>query len=340
MERGMIRQAAGSYDASSKDFIEAFNILDKMASLSVTKDTGSMVVNDTVQDYRGAPFERTLLHAFTAKNHLAQANWENAAVEARRIINSLSPEQKADYPDDAYSRYVAGFCLEMVNDDSNAALEYRKADSVSSHVHVDDKSGRLSAKTMATDTNAPASVVSEPVDTATWPSELVCFILAGRSTRGGDYRGSRMGGGEVYAEIYHEGTKLGRSYALADTVDLAFTTQQKEAVKKMIKTAARVAAKETIAYQVEQNDALLGALVRLVLINLLEQPDMRCWETLPRWLEVARVPCPPGLKEFDVAFMTSSGVETSRIHVSQPLKMRRNTYVSFCRDIVPKAATP
>ena len=78
--------------------------------------------------------ERTLLHAFTAKNHLAQANFENAAVEARRIIESLTPEKKGDYPDDAYSRYMAGFCLEMMDDRSNAELEYRKADSVSTRL--------------------------------------------------------------------------------------------------------------------------------------------------------------------------------------------------------------
>jgi len=342
MERGTIRQAEGHYAASSKDFIEAFDLLDKMAAVSVTKDTGSLVINDSVQDFKGTPFERTLLHTFTAQNHLAQANWVDAAVEARRTIISLSPEQKSDYPDDAYSRYMAGFCLEMIDDDSNAALQYREADKISSTVHVDDKTGRLSSKSISTDSNAPAATVSAPVDTSPWPQELVCFVMTGRSPRGSDLQDGhrRVADAVTYAEIQHEGKVLGRSYTLADTVDLAFTTEQKEAVRKMIKTAARVAAKETISYQVEQNDALLGALVRLVLIGMLEQPDLRRWETLPRYLQVARVPCPAGLKEFDVVFKSSDGIETGRQHVTNPITKRRNIYVSICRDIVPKAAGP
>ncbi|MFH0907252.1 MAG: hypothetical protein V1929_00615 [bacterium] len=342
MERGTIRQAEGHYEKSSKDFIEAFDILDRMAAVSVTKDTGSMVINDTVQDFKGAPFERTLLHTFTAKNHLAQANWVNAAVEARRIIISLAPEQKSDYPDDAYSRYMAGFCLEMIDDDSNAALQYREADEISSVVHVDDRTGRLSSKTKSTDTNAPSAFVNDPIDTFPWAQELVCFVMTGRSPRGSDLQQGHRWAADTasFAEIRHEGQVLGRSYTLADTVDLAFTTEQKEAVRKMIKTAARVAAKETIAHQVEQNDELLGALVRLVLIGMLEQPDLRRWETLPRYLQVARVPCPPDLKEFDVVFKSSNGGETGRQHITNPITHRRRMYVSFCRDIMPKRTSP
>ena len=342
MERGTVRQAAGNYEASSKDFIEAFDLLDKMAAISVTKDTGSLVINDTVQEFKGTPFERTLLHTFTAQNHLALANWVNAAVEARRTIISLSPEQKADYPDDAYSRYMAGFCLEMIDDKSNAGLQYREADKISSTVHVDDRTGRLSAKTVSSGTNALGEVVSDPVDSSPWPQELVCFVMTGRSPRGSDLQDGhrRVADLATYAEIQHEGKVLGRSFTLADTVDLAFTTEQKEAVRKMIKSAARVATKETIASQVEQNDALLGALVRLVLIGMLEQPDLRRWETLPRYLQVARVPCPAGLKEFDIVFKSSDGLETGRQHVTNPITKRRNIYVSICRDIQPKAATP
>lgn len=338
MERGMVRQASGKYADSSSDFIAAFDLLEKMTTISVTEDTASMVINDSVQDFRGAPYERTLLHAFTAKNHLAVANFENAAVEARRIINSLSPEAKGDYPDDAYSRYMAGFCLEMIDDRSNASLQYRKADELTSMTKIDDRTGRLALKERDDSVTNAVVFTAPPIDTAPWANELVCFILAGRSPHGETVY-KPYSGSETHAEIQHQGKVLGRSYILTDTVDLAFTTEQKEALRKMVKTAARIAAKEAIAYQVEQNDELLGALVRLILIGILEQPDVRRWETLPRWLEVARVPCPPDLKEFDVVYKNAHGVETRRIHVTQPIARRRNTYVSFCRDIVPKQAS-
>jgi len=47
----------------------------------------------------------------------------------------------------------------------------------------------------------------------------------------------------MYAEIYHRGT-AGRSYNLADTASLAFTTDQVEAARKVAKTVSRVVLKE------------------------------------------------------------------------------------------------
>ena len=83
MERGMIRQAAGDYERSAADFIEASDNLEQLETYSLSKGGASLVVNDNVQDYRGAPFERTLLHAFAAADHLAMGHWDDAGVEAR-----------------------------------------------------------------------------------------------------------------------------------------------------------------------------------------------------------------------------------------------------------------
>lgn len=278
-----------------------------------------MVINDSVQNYRGTPYERTLLHAFAATDHLALSDWESAAVEARRILISLDPGARGDYPDVAYARYMAGLCLQLIDDDSNAALQFRKAAEVATAVPIDDRTGRLGP---------------EAAQSGTWPAELVCFVQIGATPRG-DTTWKDRGTPEktMYAEIVHDGKVLGRSYNLSDTVELGFTTAQKQAVKKAVKSAARIAAKETIAYQVGHDNALMGELVRLVLIGLLEQPDTRRWETMPRWLQVARVPCPPDLKSFDVIFKTSSGVTTRTVTVTQPLGRRRNTFVSFCRDL-------
>ena len=117
-------------------------------------------------------------------------------------------------------------------------------------------------------------------------------------------------------------------------MDLAFTTQQIEALRTAVKTVSRVAAKESVAVVLEQNDqALLGALVRFILIGLLEQPDLRRWETLPRWLQVARVDCPPDIDEFDLVIRTIAGQEVRRLQIRQPLVRRRNILVSLFRDL-------
>jgi hypothetical protein len=333
MERGMIRQARGDYSGSIRDFLSASDLIEYFRTYSVSKGAGSLVVNDTVQDFSGAPFERSLLHAFTAKNYLATGKWDDAAVEARRIIEVLDPDMLGDYPEDAYSRYMAGFCLEMIDDDSNAALQYRKADALLAHVAINDQTGLLSVKT----TNAAPETVEQerprsPGDLP--PTELVCFVLSGRAPSGWDSVDGHVNTpSNVYAEIFCRGSYLGRSYTLADTMDLAFTTDQIEAARKAVKAATRIAVKEGIAQAVESDDELLGGLVRAILIDLLERPDFRRWETLPRWLGVARVSCPQDLADFDVVFKTPSGAFARTVHVTEPIMRRRNTFVSFCRDL-------
>ena len=343
MERGTVRLFTGRYLNSAKDYVAASDQLDKLETYSVSKGTASWVVNDSVEDFRGAPYERTLLHAFTAKDHLAMANWDDAAVEARRIIKTLDPAVRGDYPEDAYSRYMAGFCLEMIDDDSNAAIQYQKASARLSGIRVDAHTGHIiPAPDKLADTNSAGGFTEPaPSNEKPWPHELVCFVLLGRSAAGSDAWEQDWNPGQpMYAEIYCKGELLGRSYNLADTVELAFTTDQIEAVRKMIKTVGRVIVKEAIADSLESNNnELLGELVRFVLIDLLERPDVRRWETLPRWLQVARVPCPPDIRSFDVVLKTSNGITVRTLHIDKPITQRRNTFVSFCRDIVPSVVT-
>jgi len=49
------------YAESSRDFIEA-SISWSSCDIQLSKGAASMVANDTVENFRGAPYERTLLH--------------------------------------------------------------------------------------------------------------------------------------------------------------------------------------------------------------------------------------------------------------------------------------
>jgi tetratricopeptide (TPR) repeat protein len=312
MERGTIRQLQGRYDESSADLIAAYDHLERLRTYSVSQGVTSLVVNDAVQDFRGYPFERTLLHAFTAKNHLAMGHWEHAAVEARRIIHSLTPELRGDYPEDAYSRYMAGFCLELVGDHTNAALQYRLASELAPNAGINAADGRLGG---------------EP---AAGSGELVCFIGLGQAApagRDGDHHGAE------FAEIWAASQRLGRTYTLADTRQLAAQSLQQAAARKTAKTVGRVAIKESISQAIERENEAFGDLARLLLIGLLERPDTRSWRTLPRLLAVARVPCAPGITAVDVVFKRADGQIIERRRVSTPLQRNGRVTVTWCRDI-------
>ncbi|MBU1692341.1 MAG: hypothetical protein KKC51_00085 [Verrucomicrobia bacterium] len=337
MERGTIRQGAGHYEESAKDFNEAAARLEALQTYSVSKGAASWVVNDGVQNFRGAPFERTMVHVMAAKDYLAQGAWDDAGVEARRIIRSLEPDFRGKYPEDAYSRYMAGFCLEMIDDDSNAGVQYRRASELLGGLAVDDQTGRLYPRPPPGPDGQPGPPPAAV--TERWPRELVVFVMSGRAPRADtQWRENWQPEPAAYAEIYAGDQLLGRSYSLADIAELTFLTEKLRAVQQTAKTVGRVILKEAIAQSVEHNtkNAFWGELVRFILIGLLEQPDIRRWETLPRWMQVARVQAPSDLTGIKVVFKNSFGHTLRTIEVSEPLSRRRNTYVTFCRDIVPR----
>ncbi len=343
MERGTVEQARGNYETSSSDFIRAADELERLETYSVSKGTASMVINDQVQSFIGTPYERSLLHAFTAINHLSRGDWDNAAVEARRIIQRLDPEKTEGYPLDVYSRYMAGFALEMIDDPSNAALQYRLANNALSHLEINENTGRI--RPLDDDekkTRVEGAPEPNPWPEEKWENELICFILLDRGP------GAQVGWGPAwtsgsapYAEIHADGKLLGRSYNFADTHDLAFKTAEKQALGEALKTGTRVVLKEAAAQAVASatDNEAAGDLVRLILIGLLERPDVRRWETLPRWLQVARVPCPPDLKEYDVIVRTPGGLQQC-YHITQPMARRRGKYFSFFRDLPLPSTLP
>lgn len=328
-ERGMIRQTLRHYDDSNNDWRKATAINDRLAKYSLSKETASLLVNDRMLTYRGMPFERTLIYTFLAKNYFAQHNWDYAAICARNVIAHL--ENPNGFPDIPYSRYLAGFCLEMINDKGNAAIQYRAAAKIMNNMSIDPDSGQITAgsSNIIVAINTNALFIREG---GKEPCELICFIGIGKMPKWcqSEYEFDMA----PFAEIYCQDKYLGRSYPLANTAELMVNSKKRLAVLQAGKDITRVVVKEIIAQSVESQNQALGSLTRLILFSL-EQPDIRCWETLPLWLEVARVPCPPALKSYRVVFKTSTGVALKSKTVVAPIARRGNIFISFCRDIEP-----
>ena len=259
MERGMIRQAAGEYETSAADWLKAAEIVEELETRSTTRQAASFIVNDRTVSFRGDPFERTLLRSFLAKNFLVRSMWQDAAVEARNIIEQL--ENLSGYPDDAYSRYVAGFCLEMMRDNSNAALQYRNANSLLDGLTIDPKTGQIERTRKS------------------GGHELICFIAIGRAPTG---RQSRYPLPVVqvtpYAEIYSRGKLLGRSHSLASTADLIRATKKKTAALRVAKDVTRIVVKQTVADKIKEKNQIAGTMAE-ILMYAFEMPDDRRWET-------------------------------------------------------------
>lgn len=326
MERGMVRQNLGQYESSAMDWRRAGDLDARLDTYSISQGASSLIVNDRTLAFRGMPFERTLMYAFLAQNYLAVANWDYAAICARNIIKKL--EALDGFPDIAYGRYMAGFCLELINDEGNAAIQYRyAAQMLTNHVLVDPLSGDILPKT----NDAHGTMVLNKLAFKTEPAELVCFITLGRMPVG-EIQNDFYAQLPPYAEIYCNETYLGRSYPLANTAALMEASQRRLAAIQLAKDATRIATKAAISEAVKQQNDTLGALVFLALFAM-EAPDDRCWETLPLWLEVARVPCPADLQSYTVVFKSAAGATLGHKVVTTPLTRRGPIFISFCRDL-------
>lgn len=330
MERGMIRQSAQKYDDSTRDWLEAVKLEKDLETHSAGRAAASMLVNDKTLSFRGMYFERVLIHSFLAKNFLAKSLWDDAAVEARNVIEKL--QLRENFPDDAYSRYLAGVCLELSGDYDNAPLQYSIASKLARFTAIDPRTGRLSPSTAIVE-RIESSATTPAHPPAKLPGELICFVSMGQiPSYSSDKQPRTLSLSPPYAEFYHKGVYLGRSYALVNTADLEAETRKQLAARKAAKEISRLATKIAISDSIAQHNEAVGALLQILLIAM-EQPDTRRWQSLPYWLEAARLPCPKDLTEYEVVFRNSGIASGTRRTVATPLSHRRNTYISFIRDI-------
>ena len=312
MERGTARQAAGDLEGSTRDFVAAADLIESFETWSASHGSASMVADDRALRYRGAPYERTLLHALTAHNHLQQGDWDHAAVESRRILRALDPERRGAFPDDAYARYVAGFGFQMIDDPSNAALQFRHAAELAPTVPIDPQTGRIGE--------------AEP------GPDLVVFLLLGRTPAAGAAADPWTGfDTPAQVEVLDGVKRLGRAHILTDTLDLALSTAEQESLRRTARAVTRIVAKETVATVLDRENEWLGFLARVILLGFFEQPDARRWETLPRWLAVARVPAPADLDRFRIVLRHPGGAIFREAHVEGPFPQRYGTRVAVVR---------
>jgi uncharacterized protein len=300
MERGTAWQAAGEHKRATQDWLDAADVIQALDYVRLSEKATSLILNDATQTYAGRPYERALLHAFTAKSFFALGQWRSAAVEARLIADGL--ENLNGFPDDPYTRYVAATAFEWIRDFNASRIEYAKADELIPHLRIDPGTGIITPGT-----NAPQDQVAPP-------RELICFIGIGRApmfTMGSPAQNFRWGP-TPYVEVHCGNKVLGRSYTLMTTTALAADTERRIALIQAAKTVTRVVIKDSIASAVEENNVLLGGILRIALFAI-ETPDTRSWQTLPNWLQVARVPLPEDTTDIELHFKTATGTTLKRI---------------------------
>ena len=149
---------AGRYEESNKAFAEA----EKMAELndytSVSRETGAMVVQEGLTQFKAEIFEFILITVYRALNYLMLGDYDNAQVMARRLnekLNKLATEMDSNTKkrQASFAAYLAGLLWEAQGDWDNAFVLYAKAHEMAPEVDVIKRDVLQSAKRSGRETD-------------------------------------------------------------------------------------------------------------------------------------------------------------------------------------------
>lgn len=132
LESGLLRHCAGEYEASNNHFLASEKEMDNLYTKSVSKEVGSIVVNDNLLPYEGEDFEKVYVNLFLALNYAKMGMTEDAIVEARKVdlkLNEYSKQYdgKNSYKQDAFVRYIMGVLYEANGETNDAFISYKQA---------------------------------------------------------------------------------------------------------------------------------------------------------------------------------------------------------------------
>ncbi len=90
LDIGMLHFYAGNYPRAQEYLSEAERLMEELFTASVTQAIGSFLLNDTVIDYPGEPYEELYVNVFKALSFLAENNLDSAFVEINRLNDKLN----------------------------------------------------------------------------------------------------------------------------------------------------------------------------------------------------------------------------------------------------------
>jgi len=353
LDQGAIAFSAGQYTRSKEALLKANDLINEWDQIRVSEQSASLVTNEWATRYRGEYSEQLWVHSYLMMVFLMQNNPESAAVEARRALKRID-ENTSPLKIDWFTRALIGLSFEAAGAHDSAQVEYRKlvADkgyNGSWNNVIQRHSQRIGRDPIDGSTRKTSAVTGTPTQLGNDEGELIVFLQTGRIAQKlpGDLTldiDLRIAF-PYYAEFRdsrprYSVTANGESVA-ADRIDTRLINVAQEALSARgtslaTKQIARVAAKRAVVEAASNEDAVLGAIIQ-ILVFATEQADTRSWETLPGWFGMIRVPLPEGEQEVVVNLnhrgidhrvelgtinIKRRGLHFATFRTNQPLPMR------------------
>ncbi|MGE5085351.1 MAG: COG3014 family protein [Bacillota bacterium] len=325
LDAGVAYQIAGKIKESNNTFLKADRLSELLDYHSVSRVTGSLVLNEEMVQYKGDTFEKIFINAYLAMNYLEIGQLDDALVEARRINEKYTKyrqEEKQKFELNPFSKYLSALIWEASRNYDDAYIAYAEAYKLDPMIPGIDEDLIRSAKlARRMDTYQDwkkkfPGVKEDPNWYNKSMGELVVIYQQGwgprKVTSSNEYRlpSLRPVPSETQrARLIVDGLEPVMSHPIYNVEQAAIQTLTEDYGVLVAKRIAGLASKAVVADQVRQKNKLLGDLTFLAL-NLADRADLRQWSTLPQTIQLIRVPLAAGTYQFSVEGLNSAGAVT------------------------------
>ena len=338
---GVSSYYASQFARSAAVLDSAALLADDRITVSVSKNALSLVTNDMARAYQPRRTERLFIayYGMLAFSRLEQ--WEDAAVEARRLTSLLeqfaTDRTDAERATHATLHYLAGVVFERAGEREEAQVAYRNASALLPAAWDSSAGGR------AKDEGEVLVVVERGFVAHRATESINVFFhdtdrdsLHGPRHRDHEYvhhdddddddgywlsvalpsvRRSHRSAGEP--TMFLDGASAVAS-RLSSVVDDAVTAdEQRERASFLARATARAATKYVLTKAVKDKKGEVAGSIANIGASLMERADIRSWHLLPQEVSLLRVRVTAGQHTLQVGI----GAESARVDVG-PVSVR------------------
>ncbi len=365
LNKGILLRLNQRYTDSNTALETAKRLIDAVEAVSITEQTSSVIVNDTVRSYEGEDFEKVLLHIYKALNYLDLQQPYEARVEVLQVdvkIRELNGgAHGAALTEEAFARYLTGIIYENLGEWSDAMIAYRKAyeafDLYKKKYHVAlPESLKYALLRLAERQGLEDELKKfrEEFGIKDWPSvasrethgELVLTLHTSLVALKGEVASQALDPTSgrfirialpVYrpraVQVTQARLRVGDQTVRLDLVEdinaLAIKSLESHIAAITARAVARAAVKYRMSKEAEKRDAGVGLLMNLAGV-ISEQADTRSWSSLPAQIHLGRVSLAPGAHKAQLELLDNSGklIHTQDLG-SVSITQGKATYVAF-----------
>lgn len=331
---GLAYHFAGRFDDSIQTFLKADAIAEIKDYTSLSREAGSILLNDAVLQYRGDDYEKILIHIYLSLNFLMKNDLDGALVESRRvneILQKFRDEAKRNYQQNAFAFYLSGVVWEADKKWDDAYISYNdtykyvknndylKEDLIRSSKKASrDEDYEKWKKLFKNQTNAA-------VDKNT--GELIFIFQQGQGpvkrpnpsfTKIPKLFPTASVSARASLEVAGKNVKTETIYNLED---VAIKSLEEQYALLIGKRVGGLAAKYILAKQVGKKNELLGVATWIGL-NLADQADLRQWSNLPETFQIARIKLPAGVYKINVAALDYANKPTTEKQTFEKIEIK------------------